>query len=48
MLFIYQNFVTNAKIEENALTNVTMPNKGKCAPGYSPIIAATAITGFTS
>ena len=48
MFFIYQNFVTNAKIEENALTQVTVPNHGKCAPRYSSMAAATTYSGFTS
>ena len=47
MLFIYQNFVTNAKIEENALTQVAVPNNGKCAPEYSSVAAATTYSGFS-
>ena len=47
MFFIYQNFVTNAKIEENALTQVAVPNNGKCAPEYSSMAAATTYSGFT-
>jgi len=44
----YDYIVINSKIEENTLTNMTMPKYGKCAPRYSPIADATAINGFTS